>query len=182
MALLVLVLAAAVAQASPSAIYNACANGTSLSGFSKSDLQAALRGVPADLDEYYACSAQINAALVDKATRNIPGGGSVKGAKERLKLADVNDLTTPAQRKRLQAQVERETRINPSKPLGGPGSGVHTEDGRTLASSTAPGTPVLLIIGLIGLLVLIGADLAGRLANLRREDASPPEQSRRGDD
>ena len=37
-----------------------------MSGFSKGDLQGALNGVPADLDEYFGCSGQIQKAIIDK--------------------------------------------------------------------------------------------------------------------
>src|SRR4051812_1810081 len=89
MAAVLMCLGAASANASSSAIYEACKYGSSLSGFSKSDLQGALNGVPADLDEYSGCSGQINKALVDKAIKNVPGGNSksVKGTKAKLKAA-----------------------------------------------------------------------------------------------
>lgn len=184
-AALLLAASAPVASASASAIYQACRTGGSLSGFSKADLQSALGGVPADLDEYYACSALINAAIVDKATKNIPGGkgSGVKGTKERLKKATVEDLTTPAQRKKLKAQVAKETKVDASKPFdGGADPAIETAAGQTLASATAPGSPTALIIGVIGLLVLLGADLASRLTNLSRRKNRAPEPGQRDGD
>lgn len=161
----------ATASASSSAIYQACKNGSSMSGFSKGDLQGALNGVPADLDEYFGCSGQIQKAIIDKTTKNIPGGGKsgVKGTKAKLKAASVNDLTTPAERKKLAKQVEESTKLDTSKPLTSSSDPAISEAaGQTLASSTAPGTPTALIIGVIGLLLLLAADLAGRLGKIPR--------------
>lgn len=160
----------ATASASPSAIYQACKNGSSMSGFSKGDLQGALNGVPADLDEYFGCSGQIQKAIIDRATKNSPGGKSgVNDTKAKLKLASVNDLTTPAERKKLAKQVEESTKLDTSKPLTSSSDPAISEAaGQTLASSTAPGTPTALIIGVIGLLLLLAADLAGRLGKIPR--------------
>jgi hypothetical protein len=170
-AVVLMALGAAGASASASAIYQACKEGTSLSGFSKADLQGALAGVPADLDEYSSCSGQINKALIDKATKSIPGvGKGIKGTKAKLKVASANDLTTPAERRKIRAQVAKATQVNEnSKPLSeGSDPAISTAAGNTLASSTAPGTPTALIIGVIGLLLLLGADLAGRLGKMPR--------------
>jgi hypothetical protein len=160
------------AYASSSAIYEACKTGSSLSGFSKADLQSALSNVPADLDEYSGCSGQISKALVDKATKSIPGGGKkgVKGTKAKLKAASATDLTTPAERKKLRAEVAKSTAVDSdSKPLSSSSDpAITTASGNTLASSAAPGTPKALIIGVIGLLILLGADLAGRLGKMPR--------------
>lgn len=172
-AALLMALGASSAGASSSAIYDACKTGGSMNGFSKSDLQNALGGVPQDLDDYYGCSGQINKAIVDKVTKNLPGGKSgAKGAKStkaKLKAASAIDLTTPAERKKLRAQVERSTQLDTSKPLSSSSDPAISEaTGKTLASSTAPETPIALIIGIIGLLVLLAADLAGRLGKIPR--------------
>ncbi|MGK2878489.1 MAG: hypothetical protein ACSLFF_07940 [Solirubrobacterales bacterium] len=172
------------ASASVSDIYTACGQGGSLSGYSKAELQAALGGVPADLDEYYGCTAQIDAALVNLATKDIPGGGKsgVKGTKQKLKSASVNDLTTPAERKKLQAQVARETQLDTSEPLTENSDPAISEAaGQTLASAASPGTPTALIIGVLGLLVLFGADLAGRLGKMPRVKKLLPRSGQRDD-
>lgn len=158
------------ASASPSAIYQACKNGSSMSGSSKGDLQGALNGVPADLDEYFGCSGQIQKAIIDRATKNIPGGESgAKGTRAKLKLASVNDLTTSAERKKLAKQVEESTKLDTSKPLTSSSDPAISEAaGQTLASSAAPGTPTALVIGVLGLLLLLAADLAGRLGKIPR--------------
>jgi hypothetical protein len=148
--------------------------------------QSALNGVPADVDEYSGCSAQINKALIDKQTKSIPGGGnskSVKGTKAKLKLASTNQLTTPAERKRIRAQVADATNVDKnSKPLSeNSNPAISTAAGNTLASSAAPGTPTALIIGVIGLLILLGADLAGRLGKMPRVRNILPWSGRRDD-
>lgn len=169
-ATLLLSIGTATASASSSAIYKACKTGGSMSGFSKGDLQGALGGVPADLDEYFGCSGQIQKAIIDKTAKSLGGGdSSVKGTKAKLKLASINDLTTPAERKKLAKQVEESTKLDTSKPLTSASDPAISEAaGQTLASSTAPGTPTALIIGVIGLLLLLAADLAGRLGKIPR--------------
>ena len=173
------------ASAATSDIYTACGQGGSLSGYSKAELQSALGGVPADLDEYYGCTAQINAALVNLATKNIPGGGGksgIKGTKKKLSAASVNDLTTPAERKKLRAQVARESKLDTSEPLTSNSDPAISEStGQTLASAAAPGTPTALIIGVLGLLVLLGADLAGRLGKMPRVKKFLPWSGQRDD-
>lgn len=158
------------AVAASSGIYQACVDGSSMSGYSKADLQSALSGVPSDLDEYYGCSAQINAAIIDKSTANIPGGGKgVKGTRAKLRTASVDDLTTPAERKKALAAAEAETPIDPDDPLGDSvDSAVEPAAGRTLASTTAPGAPTSLVIGLSILALLIATDIFRRFRKSRQ--------------
>ena len=183
-AALLMAIAATGASASASAIYEVCKTGGSMSGFSKSDLQNALSGVPADLDEYSGCSGQISQALINMATKNVGGGKSgVKGTKEKLKRASAEDLTTPAERKKLRLQVAKATKLDSnSKPLSSNSDpAISAAAGKTLASSAAPGTPTALIIGVIGLLLLLGADLAGRLGNMPRVKKHLPRSGSRDD-
>lgn len=182
-ALIVLAVAGGTAVASTSAIYQACRDGGSMSGFSKSDLQSALDGVPADLDDYYGCSAQINAALIAKATSNIPGGTGkgVKGTRAKLRAATTADLTTPADRKKAEAAVDKELTKASKSPLSATTDpAIHTGAGQTLASTVAPGVPVALIIGMLGLILLLGVELAGRLGKMPRLTKSLPWSGRRG--
>jgi hypothetical protein len=155
-----------------------------MSGFSEQDLRGALGGVSATDDEYYGCTAQINAALVNKKTENIPGGNGtgVKGTKAKLKRASAEDLTTPAERKLLRAKVERATKLDTSKPLTASSDPAISEaGGLTLASASAPSTPTALIIGVLGLVLLAGADLAGRVAKMRPVKKSSPGSKTRDD-
>lgn len=157
-----LTLAATAGAASPSAIYQTCASGGSLDKFSKADLQNALGGVPADLDEYYACSAQISAALVDKATRSRSGSG-VKGAREKLRHADPAALLTPAEQRKIERRVARETALDEKNPLASSSKlGIRGDDGHTLASISSPGSPTLLVVGLFGLVLLLTVEVFGR--------------------
>lgn len=183
-AALAISLCASAALASSSAIYQACRDESSLDGFSKADLQAALGGVPADLDEYSSCSARINQAIVDKSVKSIPGSGKgVKGTRAKLRNASVEDLTTPSERKKALAKVEKETRLDSSDPLASTiDPSIQTAAGKTLASSTAPGTPVALIIGLAGLVLLLAVDLAGRIGLVPRVTKILPGSSERDGD
>lgn len=164
-ALLVLTLGASVAGASASAIYQACRDGGSMSGFSKADLQGALGGVPSDLDDYYGCSAQINAAIIDKSVSKIPGAGKgVKGTRAKLRNASIEDLTTPAQRKRALAEATKSTPLDPADPLPADiNSAIKPAAGKTLASTAAPGTPIALVLGLVGLFLLLALELISRM-------------------
>lgn len=172
-----------VALASSSDIYKICKTGGSLDGFSKSELQSALGGVPADADQYFACSAQINAAIINKATKDIPGGGKgVKATKAKLKKASIDDLTTAKERKKAAAKVERETKLDTSKPLSSSSDpAIATAAGQTLSSAAAPSTPTALIIGVLGLALLAGADLAGRLGKMPGVSKRPPGSDQRDD-
>jgi hypothetical protein len=169
LALIVVLLWAPVAAANSSAIYQACRNGSSMNGFSKAQLQDALAGVPSDLDEYYGCSAQINAAIINKSVKKIPGAKGVKGARAQLRSAGVDDLTTEAERKRALAKAEKATPIDPDNPLGAAGDPTISTAGKTLASSSAPNTPIALVIGLLGLVSLLALDFAGRIRGSRRQ-------------
>lgn len=162
---LIAALWATSAHASATAVIQACNNDESLSGFSKADLQSALGQVPADIDDYHHCTQRINAALIDKAVDKVPGGGKgVKGTRAKLRVASVDDLTTPAERKRALKEAAKSTPIDPSDPLSSSTDpAITTAAGNTLASTSAPGTPVALVIGLLGLVLLLGIDLAGRM-------------------
>lgn len=182
-ALLVSLAFAASAGASASAIYQTCAAEGSLSGFSKADLQAALPGVPADLDQYNACSARINAAIIDKATKDLGGGGGIKGTRARLKLAKINDLTTPAERKRALAKATSDNKLDVADPLEeGANPAITAAAGKTLASASAPSTPIALVIGVVGLVLLLGADLMGRIGMLPGSRKKSLGSDQRGDD
>lgn len=185
-AAMLMAIVAAPAQAANGSIYQACRDGAPMGGFSKSELQGALGGVPADLDEYYGCSAQISAAIVAKATKNLPGStgaSGVKGARAALRNADANDLTTPAERKKIASAIEEEVAGLSARPLtASTDPSVYTAPGKTLASTTAAGTPTALIIGVFGLLLLIGADLLRRLGRSPRASKFLPWSGQSGSD
>lgn len=167
-------LLAAQASASSDAVYRACAMGASLDGFSKEELQAALGSVPTDADEYGDCSALINAALLNKATKGKSGGrtnktGGIKGGKAAIKSASVNDLTTKKERVKLRKKAAEESDVKLGDPVDAATSPDITESaGKTLASASAPSIPVALIIAVAGLLLLIAFDLAGRIGKMPR--------------
>jgi hypothetical protein len=175
---------AAIAAASSDAIYQACRNGAPMSGFSKADLQSALGGVPADLDEYFGCSAQINAAIIDKSVKGLPGGDTgIAGTRRKLKAASIDDLTTPAERRRALAQAERSTSIDPADPRASSvDSAIRTSDGRTLASVAAPNSPTALTLGLIALVILLGAEMARRMKGSPRWNKHQQEPAARDGD
>jgi hypothetical protein len=156
---------APVAFADSKAIYQACRVGGSLDGYSIAELNEALRDAPADAAQYSACDEVIQAAIIDKATKKIPGGGKdLKSKKKKLTRATVSDLTTTADRKKAAAKVERATKLDAGRPLGRSSDpAIATAPGQTLSSSAAPTAPTALLIGVLGLALLAGADLAARV-------------------
>lgn len=179
----------ASATASPSDVLKACGDdNASLNGFSKADLQGALGNVPADLDDYHGCSARINAALVAKATKDLGGGTGgtgkgVKGTRAKLRTANVDDLTNSADKKKAAAAVDKQLAGDSKSPLANSTDpAIRTAAGNTLVSTAAPGTPIALIVGIIGLLLLLAVDLAGRLGKMPRVTKILPWSGRRGGD
>ncbi len=184
-ALLALV-GAAPAHAGSTAIYQACSTGGSMEGFSKSDLQSALSGVPADLEEYYSCSAQINAALVAKVTKSNPGStgaAGVKGTRAALRAASAEELTTPAERERIAERVgDKLADLGSKPPTATTDPSVPTAAGSAVAGTTAAGAPTALIIGVIGLLLLFSLDLFRRLGRNPRVAKILPWSAQSGGD
>jgi hypothetical protein len=176
---------ASVASASTDAILKDCNDDGALSGnYSKSDLQGALANIPADLKQYSSCESIINAALLKKITKPSGGGGSGgKGGSSSAKTASVDELTTPAQRRKIRKSVEQATSLSPGAPIAaaeGVG-GIKKASGQTLASDSAPGVPTALIVAVLGLLLMFGVDLAGRLGKIPRVTKFLPKTGRRGD-
>lgn len=185
-ALVLALSAAAPAGANVTAIIQACNAGASLSGFSKAELEEALKNLPADSDQYSDCSGMISAALLDKASGSkVPGGKGkgIKGQKAELRAASVKDLTTSAERKKASEEAAEATKIGKGDPLSSAADpAIRAAAGNTLASTTAPNTPVALIIGLIGLVLLLGADLFGRLGGPSRVKKLLPGSGERDSD
>lgn len=170
---LLLLAGSASANGTSSAIYQACIDGESLSGFSKSALQNALSGVPSDLDEYYDCSGQIKAALAGKHDK--PGGGptaQVKSAGGRYGGKSKYAGMTPAERKAAIAKDKRKSGAQETD------AAIRRAATTPLATSAGAATPVWLIIGIGGLVVLLTLELlrrtklADRLPG-RRSSANP---------
>lgn len=175
----------AVASASTDAILKDCNDDGVLNGnYSKADLQTALQNIPADLDQYSSCGGLINAALLKKVTKpSGRKGGGGKGGNASAKTASVDELTTPAQRKKIRKSVEKAAALSPDAPIAaaeGVG-GIKKASGQTLASDSAPSVPTALIIAVIGLLLMFGVDLAGRLGKIPRVTKILPKSGRRGD-
>ena len=178
----------AVAEASAyDDVYKDCADNQVLNGtYTKAHLRGALQNVPTDADEYYGCSALINAALLNKVT-NKKGGSTKfsgpKGGKAALQTASVNDLTTKKQRNKIRAKVAQESAIGKAvAPITAATSpDIRKAAGQTLASSAAPSAPTSLIIAVLVLVLLIGIDLAGRLGKIPRVHKLLPKPGRRDD-
>lgn len=162
----------AVAPTTASAsIISDCTADNSIDGnYSVSDLQDALKSVPADVDQYYGCSDLIRQELLNKAhdDSDDDGGKVGKGGNEAL-----NAAATPAQRKRAEreaAEAVAEALPGHSSSTAGDDVGVQPAAAKTLATSAAPGTPGAMIIALIGLVLLFLGEFAARRS---RRDKQP---------
>lgn len=161
-ALFALSLFSGTAFASTDAILQDCNDDGVLNGdYSKSDLQNALGNIPSDLAQYSDCEGLISAELNKQVTK--------KFAKLKKQAASGNIASaSKATKKKIAEQVEEDNPVSTADgELTAPaGTDIQRSDGKTLASSTAPGVPTALIVAVIGLLLLFGTDLAGRVANM----------------
>ena len=177
-----IVASASTALASTDAILKDCSDNESIDGnYSKSDLQGALGSVPTDLQEYYNCEGLINQALLKKATKK-NSKGSPKGSGNTGSAASADDLVSKSQRAKIQGQVDKESTIGADAPVLGSAVSpdVKKAAGQTLASSSAPNVPFALIVAVIGILLLIAVDLAGRFGKIPHV-TKLPKTGRRGD-
>lgn len=159
--------AAAPTTASASIISDCTADNSIDGNYSVSDLQDALKDVPADVDQYFGCSDLIRQELLNKAhdDSDEDGGKSGKGGKGGNEA--INAAATPEQKKR----AERKAALAVAKALPrkersatGIDADVQRTAAKTLATSAAPGTPTAMIIALIGLILLFLGEFAARRA------------------
>jgi cobalamin biosynthesis Mg chelatase CobN len=185
-ALILMVLAFPVAaQASPQAVVRDCAQDGSVDGhYSKSDLKAALKQIPADLDEYSDCKAAISSAMASTAkasTSNKSGGGGggaagggsgSSGGSGGASSADTNGDGTisPAEKaaahKTELAQKTNAKRAHTDNVLGDPKTDP-AKVGAIDAGDTSNGLPVPVILSIVALALLAAA--AGLLVLGRRK-------------
>jgi cobalamin biosynthesis Mg chelatase CobN len=185
--LMVLAFPVATAQASPSAVIRDCAEDGSVDGhYSKADLKAALKQIPADLDEYSDCKSAITSAMgaTAKATSSkksgggggassggssSSGGGSGSGS---ASSADTNgDGTVSAAEKAAAGKTElaqktEAKRVHTDNVLGNPKTDP-AKVGAIDASDTSNGLPVPVILSIAALALLAAA--AGLLVLGRRK-------------
>ena len=164
----------AAAQADPDAVVRDCAADGSVDGdYSDSEKKAALKRIPADLDEYSDCRAVIGASIGGASkggsSKNGGGGGNAAGA-----AAGSGAATQAAKRKARAAKRKRE-RARTEAVLGD-----RQVDPRNTgvfeAGDTSNGLPLPVLLALIalGLLAAAGAVIAlgrrnpGLGATLRR--------------
>lgn len=171
---LLLLAGTAAANATSSSIYQACIDSESLSGFSKSSLQSALSGVPSDLDEYYDCSGQIKAAIAGKSDKS--GGGPTAQVKSAGgKYGSDDDKYAGLSSSERKAAIARDKRKSAARDTD---AAVRRAATTPLAASAGAATPVWLIIGIGGLVLLLALELLRR-TNLadrlpgRRSSATP---------
>jgi cobalamin biosynthesis Mg chelatase CobN len=184
--LMVLAFPVATAQASPGAVVRDCAEDGSVDGhYSNSDLKAALKKIPADLDEYSDCRAAISSAIGTgaKATtsKKSGGGGGAAGGSSGSggsggsgsgASADTNGDGTisPAEKaaahKTELAQKTNATRAHTDNVLGNPKTDP-AKVGAIDASDTSNGLPVPVILSIVALALLAAA--AGLLVLGRRK-------------
>ncbi len=172
---------ASPAGASVDSILRDCNDDGALSGkYSPSQLKDALDNIPSDLKQYSNCESVIRQALLKKVTKNT--SPKLKGGNAKGKSASINALTTPKQRRDIREQVDDDSTLEPGESIvaaGGPA--IKTAPGNTLKSSKSPDVPLALLIAGLGLLLLFGIDLAGRLGKMPRVQNLLPKTGRRGD-
>lgn len=168
---------APTAAASPDAVVRDCAEDGTLDGsYSEADKRAALKRIPADLDEYSDCRAVIAG-----------GGGNVKASASSVGGEGPGDgaaAGTPAARKaaarrvaKIRAVLRTKARQKREKELG-----ARTVDPRDAgvfkAANTANGMPLQMTLALIALTILA---LAAGLIALRRRNPAFADAIRRVD-
>ncbi|MGB1582944.1 MAG: hypothetical protein ACPHCI_04065 [Solirubrobacterales bacterium] len=172
---------ASPAGASVDTILRDCNDDGALSGkYSPSELKNALENIPSDLKQYSNCESVIRQALLKKVTKNT--SPKLKGGNAKGKSASINALTTPKQRRDIRDQVDDDSTLEPGESIVAAGNpAIKTAAGNTLKSSKSPGVPMALLIAGLGLLLLFGIDLAGRLGKMPRVQNLLPKTGRRGD-
>jgi len=169
-ALILMVLAFPVAaQASPGAVVRDCAKDGSVDGrYSDKDKQAALKKIPADLDEYSDCRAAIKASIggpkagISNKPPGPGGGGSGSAGGSGGGQADTNGdgKVSPAERKaadNVEVALKRDKdRTNTENTLGDrktdPG-----KVGAIDAGNTSNGLPLPVILAIAALALLVAA-------------------------
>lgn len=165
-ALAALVLVSLAPASASASILSDCTDNGSIDGkYSPGALRDQLKDMPADVDQYYACSDLIRQELLNNVKKDDDGKGGGKGGGN----AALNAATTAEQRK--QAEKTAEKAVKSALPSSGAvasadGAEVERSGAKTLASSASPGTPGALVIALIGLLLLFLGDLAARGAKM----------------
>ncbi|MFY9489063.1 MAG: hypothetical protein WAP35_10280 [Solirubrobacterales bacterium] len=137
-------------------------NGSIDRKYSSGELKSALSGLRTDVEEYTDCRSLIEQALLESMKKRNKGSGDSKDDNS----ATLASLTTPAQRKKAQREVEESTKLSESGPIGGVIGAEVERQGSTLQSNSAPGVPTALIIALVGMALLFTGDLAGRIAKM----------------
>lgn len=171
------VFALATASASASVITDCNDNGAIDGKYSPSQLKHALGNIPADVDQYSDCRSLIQQALLNSFARKNKGGGS--GSNNSASLAQV---VSKGDRKAVEKKVKHATRRTADSAVADlAGANIDRSGARTLASSAAPGTPAVLLIALIGMILLIAAGPAGRLAKHPAVKRFLPANGRGGD-
>jgi hypothetical protein len=190
--LMVLAFPAAAAQASPGAVVRDCAEDGSVDGsYSDADKKAALKQIPADLDEYSDCrsaiSGSIGGAKAAKAKKNGSGGGgggassSGSGGSGGSSAADTNGdgVVTPTEKKaakRTEVALKRDDERKATEDTLGARKTDPAKVGAIDASQTSNGLSLPVILAVVALtllaiaaaLLLLGRRKPGFAQALRR--------------
>ena len=166
--LMVLAFPAAVAQASPGAVVRDCAKDGSVDGtYSDADKRAALKQLPADLDEYSDCRAAIKASIGGpKAGISNkppgPGGGDGSAGGSGGGQADTNGdgKVSPAERKaadNVEVSLKRDKDRKSTEDTLGDRKTDPAKVGAIDASDTSNGLPLPVILAIAALALLAAA-------------------------
>lgn len=160
MATTVCIFALATTTASASVITDCNDNGSIDRKYSTSQLKNALRNIPADVDQYSDCRSLIQQALLNSFSKKDKGPGS-----DSNNSASLSQVVSKGERKKVEKEIDRATRL----PMEGAvadiaSANINRSGARSLASSAAPGVSAAPLVALIGLMLLLSANLVGRLA------------------
>lgn len=148
-------MAGGAAAASSNAAIKDCNDGSLDGDYSSRTLKRALSDLPSDIDQYSDCRVLLQQALL----KSIGGKGGRKGGPK----AGIGEVTTPAERRKIEKDVAAEIKDRADNPIGQiDGATIERGSGHTLASSAGPTIPAPLVAALIGILLLFIAEAAGR--------------------
>ena len=164
--LMVLAFPAAAAQASPGAVVRDCAEDGSVDGnYSDADKRAALKQIPADLDEYSDCRSAISGSIGPKATgskKSGGGGGAVGnsgsgGSGDSAADTNGDGVVTPAEKKsakRTEVALKRDDKRKATEVALGDPKTNPAKVGAIDASQTSNGVSLPVILAVVALALL----------------------------
>lgn len=161
----VFAIGAPAAQAAGEEVWADCNANNGLTGkYSKSQLNTALRNVPADVAEYSDCVSIIRAELSRLIRKQVPPPAILSSKKP-----------SKAQLKKIERAIDRELdKSSGDVSTSLAGTTVVPGAGRTLQSAAEPGMPGSMALALLGIALIGIAEFGGRIRNAIRGRGGSP--------